>query len=218
VWHAVSYDQAGSVSKERLGNGLIQTYDYDLYSYILKSIQTVRERDMESVRRLEYTFDLKKNMKIKRVLGLRQSLLTQEAYTYDEMDRIVSSESFLFNENNSVVSQEFRKYVYDNIGNIRSDNDLVYAYDVLKPQQAIKIGNEAIEYDLMGNVVKTRYYEIKWNALNKADWIKTNESWTQFVYDSNKQKIFSVKSKPNRDYTESCFYLDNVILPFLLLI
>jgi hypothetical protein len=142
--------------------------------------------------------------------------LTQEAYIYDEMDRIVSSESFLFDENNSVVSQEFHKYAYDHIGNIRSDNDHVYAYDVLnnKPQQAIKIGNEAIEYDLMGNVVKTRHYEIKWNALNKADWIRTNESWTQFVYDSNKQKIFSIKSKPNRDYMESCFYFDNVISPF----
>ena len=137
VWQAISYDEAGSITKERLGNGLIQTYDYDLYSYILKSIQTLREGELESLRKLEYAFDLKKNMKSKRVFSYGK-LMAHEAYTYDEMDRIASSESILFNEDNLAVSQELHNYAYDKIGNIRSDNDFIYAYDVInnKPQRA----------------------------------------------------------------------------------
>jgi len=192
VWKANDYDAIENILNEEYNNGMKTDYTYNSFSQITsilsKNFNTV-------VRKIEYTYDLKKNLLKKIDYDFRGTDFINK-YTYDSLDRLIAGSSWTRSKNVENMLQYY-SWSYDSIGNLLYSNDnkeKFYQYNNAdKPQQLVKIGDENINYDSFGNIIQTNAYQIDWTSFSKPKNINVNQKKSniniQFDYGPNRERI-----------------------------
>lgn len=192
-WHVNTMDANGRVTKETLGNGATNEYQYT---------KGGRVRDINStgaglnIQRFTYTYDKVAN------LASRDDGTVKETLAYDAIDRLVGVTA----TGNATFN---RSYSYDAFGNfkIKSDVDADEWVYGLKPgvlstyagphavTQLKKAGVVVDEYryDANGNQTSGGGRTIDYTSFNMPKRIATATSVVEFAYDGAHERITQVK-------------------------
>ncbi len=144
----VEYNVTGQPTLVQYGNGVSTTYSYDPRSLRLKRIYTINAQSIV-LQDLSYTYDA-----LGQVLSISDNANTaSQSFAYDEQNRLTQAQG----------SYGTKKYVYDNIGNLKSKDGLDYTYGELNgridgsqagPHAVTSLSDgSAFTYDLNGNMV-----------------------------------------------------------------
>lgn len=220
IWQANAFSSDGKILDETYGNGVNQTYGYDS-TLVLRKIESYKNADF--IRKLEYDYDYKRNLaERKYYLNKTNTILTlSDTFKYDTLFRLISMASYQYKTNKLRTQLKSYSYSYDSIGNMiqTREDDLVqnsksinlYSYDSNKPQQIRRVGDDRFKYDSIGQVTKTKFYEIDWFSFRKAKMIRTNISTIEYQYGYENNRVFRLSKKnitKNSDY-EITFYVDS---------
>lgn len=113
-----------------------------------------------------------------------------DSFTYDNLARLTQV-STSYDAATSVNST----FVYDPIGNILKENDVLYRYSQDGPQNAhaaTSIGGSHITYDEQGNRIQVGDNAYAWNALNQMVSATTTNGMEFYTYDENGERIKKV--------------------------
>ena len=202
-WRALDYDSFGTLRREIYANGLVNEYTLADNSQIQR-VTTAAQYSSSYLRRIDYEFDKRQNL-AQRDTYDETGQVTIEKFSYDVLNRLTFASTYkqLQKQQQPQLTESF-SWVYDGMGNIQSyqeasGQDLLYNYDENKRQQAVQIGKELVEYDVLGNVINSCSYDIEWYSFSKPSVIKTptvNGSVISFSYGPDRELIAKKLSKP----------------------
>lgn len=192
-WHVNTMDANGRVTKETLGNGAINQYQYTKGGRV-RDINSVGAG--QTIQHFAYTYDKVAN------LASRDDGSVKETLQYDAIDRLVGVTA----TGNAAFN---RSYSYDAFGNFKTKSDVdadewVYG---LKPgvlstyagphavTQLKKAGVVVDEYryDANGNQTSGGGRSIDYTSFNMPKRIATATSVVDFAYDGAHERITQVK-------------------------
>ncbi len=166
VWKAETMNARGQLEKLSLGKGLVTQRAYDPLTGHLKSINTGRVDNPQSVQNLSYRFDPLGNL-----LERRQGTLA-ETFTYDSLNRLVKA---------NVSGGQTLTMSYDELGNITSKSDVGnYSYgNGAGPHAVTQAGTVSYTYDAVGNrVTASNGQQIQYSSFNKPSRIMQSNNRT----------------------------------------
>jgi hypothetical protein len=213
LWRADAYNGADILQQETFGNNITQLYTYDQTSFLLTDIRSVYRQTNALLRHWQYAYDLKRNLISRSYFDSANSALAlNETFTYDTLNRINSSYSLYYSGSNR--SLEANVWQYDSIGNIASLGNMIYYFDMNKPQQAIQIGDKSVSYDSLGNVVSTSAYSIEWNSFVRVKTLFKNRTVTKYEYGFEDLKIAELITRKGQSSNlanfQQTYYIDDV--------
>ena len=203
IWKANEYDALRSILREEYNNGMKTDYTYNSFNQITSIVSQISN---SLARKLEYAYDLKKNLVKKIDYDFRGKDIINK-YSYDTLDRLTGGSTFERVQNVEKMTQ-YSSWNYDSIGNLLYSNDnkeKFYEYSLDKPQQVVKVGDESINYDSNGNVIKTSAYQIDWTSFSKPMNISVNQTLMQFSYGPNRERVTKKSEKLTVHYVNN-FY------------
>ncbi|MEX2137833.1 MAG: DUF6531 domain-containing protein, partial [Pirellulales bacterium] len=177
------YDDAGRLSRKKLGNGVFTEYTYDNAGNILSLVN--RRVDGSILSRFDYTYDAS---------GNRVSMTTLDyafIYGYDPLGQLTSATR----TDLATGEIDVTTYVYDTAGNrlqvVENGNATTYATNDLN--QYTTVGNVLYRYDLDGNMISKVEHGIttsySYDVENRLIGVSTpTDTWT-YDYDAFGQRI-----------------------------
>lgn len=202
-----SFNSMGALSSLSLGNGvqMCNTYtttsaDGTVSPKLLKSAYLFNSTgcSLSGSNQIELykdEFTYKDNLTPSSILSTYKDIAgtthtKSDTFTYDNLARLTQV-STSYNGGSAVVDT----LVYDPIGNIISENDVLYRYskDGMQNAHAVtSIGGTNISYDSQGNRIQVGDNAYAWNALNQLV-IATSTNGTEiYTYDENGERIKKV--------------------------
>lgn len=191
LWQATEQDASLRMKRELLGNGLVQTHDYNpntgrLDSAIL-SAAGQQQRLQEG-----YEYDEIGNVRTRTQVWLGASF--REVFTYDALNRVETSQ---------VDGQVLQQYGYHDAGNLISKTGLgVYDYgpqglvngkNAPRPHAVKSIGGQPYFYDDRGNLLEGGGRKISWTSFDMPDLIEGMGTSSSFVYGDSHQRIVQTR-------------------------
>lgn len=201
-------DERGTLTDELYGNGIVTRKSYSPKDGLLKSIQSGRLSEANTIaqlngdiQNLEYTFDgignlYSRSTKRTNSFGVLQEDIT-ESFTYDLLNRVrgaVTNGSF--NRDN--------QFDYDKIGNLTyrtGKGDLLYEQTNGAGVHAITSSGginsssyKDYHYDPYGNMVQRGEESLTYDVFNKPIRISGPQGLTEFYYGPNHQRYKQVSA------------------------
>lgn len=203
-WKANVRDALNRVNYSILGNGANTWQTYNKVG--LASLISVADSNANIIYEAAYKFDTIGNLKEREVTRNSAATLTtpastKEQYSYDSLNRLISSTS------NGVTTLNNR---YDVLGNIRSKTGIgTYAYNTVdKPHAVSSIGSKAYNYDKNGNLTADASTQISWTPYNKPFLInKPGKNLMVFQYGPNRARYY----KYDADFAKGKYQTTNYI-------
>ena len=172
LWTLNADDAAGRTRVATLGNGLVTATGYNQYTALLSSIQTGPSNGAGGVNATlqsdNYDYDAVGNLLHRYWLPASGSSQMSETFTYDELDRLKTSQ---------VSGLDLKNFGYDALGNITSKANVgAYAYSCpsgSRPHLVCGItgtvaglANPSFSYDANGNTQNGLNRLYAWSAAN----------------------------------------------------
>jgi RHS repeat-associated protein len=136
-------DETNLVAKEKLPNGIVTEYTYD----ILPRITGVSHRKSDGILIAEYQFTYDGNNNCTSAKEKTPSELKNTTYSYDKLNRLIEA---------TCSDNSFERYTYDGAGNClikTTQNDTInYEYD--NYNRLMRAGDTYYYYDATGNLTK----------------------------------------------------------------
>jgi RHS repeat-associated protein len=185
LWAAQEVDQAGRLTSERFGNGVIAHTTYDPRRGHLTSLGTYGPLAQGGflLQGLRYAYDENGN-----VTERGQNTLTQqqtEVFGYDALDRLTVG----LRENGASLRYE---YAYDRLGNLTYQRGVgTYTYEAHRPQVLASAGGHPYGHDAVGNQVeRPGGVALDYNAFDLPTRITQNGlERASFAYDGLGQRV-----------------------------
>lgn len=184
LWEVTQQDAANRVLSATLGNGLVQTREYNGYTARQAHGQV---KAGQAPRLTEgYDYDAIGNV-LQRTHGWDNSSFS-ESFTYDKLNRL---------ETSTLAGQEMR-YEYDAAGNILKKAGVgtgFYRYpeqgaNAMRPHAVASIdGLGAFDYDANGNQTKTPWGSSNWTSFDMPQKLSKGDNWSTFLYGPEHQRL-----------------------------
>ncbi|EOX4412988.1 SpvB/TcaC N-terminal domain-containing protein [Vibrio alginolyticus] len=215
-WQRQSTDAFDHTLSEMLGNGLMNTYDYDADTGRMNAIATYQGNHVYSsdkiskpsrnqhIRYLRYQYDEHNNV----TQRFDDQLGITDIWTYDALDRVETNTMVLVDKarhgiNNPDLTGK-RSFEYDKLGNIRHKSDVgVYQYSEVGagPHAVTNANGLDYSYDAVGNMTsakakgsKSNERTIRWSPFNKPINIVREGKSVEFSYDANHDRYLKQSS------------------------
>ncbi|MEF1257046.1 FG-GAP-like repeat-containing protein, partial [Vibrio sp. M260112] len=206
-WQRRETDAYDHTLSETLGNGLVNTYNYDANTARPSFITTHKANVLfdphlsgskakgRNLRSIQYRYDSHNNVTYR----YDDQLGITDTWQYDALDRVSSNSVSLSNPAEyGVGSPDFAgtfNYQYDNLGNLifkTGIGDYVYSAQQAGPHAVTKANGLNYQYDANGNMLRARAdnsteneRELEWTEFNKPSKITRNGKTVEFYYDAN---------------------------------
>ena len=209
-WQRRDTDAYDHTLSETLGNGLVNTYQYDSNTgrpnyFVTDRANVLYSSDgvsaaQQEIRYIQYHYDNHNNVTER----YDQQLGITDRWSYDALDRVTQNTIILADKtqhgvDNPDLSTSF-SYAYDKLGNITNKSDIgdyTYAGSQAGPHAVTQAGNTHFEYDEVGNMV--RGYQtnsgdsdertITWSEFNKPTKLVKDGNTVTFDYDANHNRF-----------------------------
>ncbi|ELB2153464.1 HNH endonuclease [Vibrio parahaemolyticus] len=215
-WQRQSTDAFDHTLSEMLGNGLMNTYDYDADTGRMNAIATYQGNHVYSsdkvskpsrnqhIRYLRYQYDEHNNV----TQRFDDQLGITDIWTYDALDRVETNTMVLVDKarhglNNPDLTGK-RSFEYDKLGNIRRKSDVgVYQYSGVGagPHAVTNANGLDYSYDAVGNMTsakakgsKSNERTMRWSPFNKPIKIVREGKSVEFSYDANHDRYLKRSS------------------------
>ncbi|UTZ37250.1 hypothetical protein HB763_11415 [Vibrio campbellii] len=215
-WQRQSTDAFDHTLSEMLGNGLMNTYDYDADTGRMNAIATYQGNHVYSsdriskpsrnqhIRYLRYQYDEHNNV----TQRFDDQLGITDIWTYDALDRVETNNMVLVDKarhglNNPDLTGK-RSFEYDKLGNIRHKSDVgVYQYSGVGagPHAVTNANGLDYSYDAVGNMTsakakgsKSNERTMRWSPFNKPLKIVREGKSVEFSYDANHDRYLKRSS------------------------
>ncbi|HHF3125733.1 TPA: SpvB/TcaC N-terminal domain-containing protein [Vibrio alginolyticus] len=216
-WQRQSTDAFDHTLSEMLGNGLMNTYDYDADTGRMNAIATYQGNQIynsgtvskppsrsQHIRYLRYQYDEHNNV----TQRFDDQLGITDIWTYDALDRVEANTIVLVDKarhgtNNTDLTGE-RSFEYDKLGNIRYKSDVgAYQYSGISagPHAVTNANGLDYSYDAVGNMTsakakgsKSNERTMRWSPFNKPIKIVRDGKSVQFSYDANHDRYLKRSS------------------------
>lgn len=215
-WQRQSTDAFDHTLSEMLGNGLMNTYDYDADTGRMNAIATYQGNHVYSsdkiskpsrnqhIRYLRYQYDEHNNV----TQRFDDQLGITDIWTYDALDRVETNTMVLVDKarhglNNPDLTGK-RSFEYDKLGNIRHKSDVgVYQYSGVGagPHAVTNANGLDYSYDAVGNMTsakakgsKSNERTMRWSPFNKPIKIVREGKSVEFSYDANHDRYLKRSS------------------------
>lgn len=189
-WRADAAGPDGQITMETLGNGLVTTRVFDIYSGRLQNLNT-GFLSMSEVQDLDYSFDALGNLRSRQ--DQRQNIT--EEFGYDNYNRLTDA---------TVVGYGTRSYQYDTLGNIEAKSGVTdYQYGSANsagvstdagPHAVTFADGNAYQYDDNGNMVSGAGRTLQWSSYNKPVEITRGDTTLTFDYAPSRARYKQVKT------------------------
>lgn len=183
-WEAVSRDEDGHVTKERLGNQLATARTYNPSSGRIDTILTGSESAgviQPGIQNDSYLFDALGNLSMRNQYVSGSSFA--ESFEYDDLNRVTKT----FNQ-----AGQAKLFDYDAIGNIANRSDIgAYSYQGCNGVHRVCSisGRGSFTYDLRGNLLTGEGRTYTWTSFNMPASIARDSSNTEaFLYGDDFQR------------------------------
>ena len=185
LWNASKLDAAGRVTQALLGNGLMQTRSYNIYSGRLESAQLIMGGNVPRLQE-GYQYDVVGNVMQRTHYWDMDGF--QESFDYDELNRLKKSQIA------GLAEQSFR---YDSAGNLQSKTgtgtgDYVYptqGVNTVRPHAVQSIpGVGSFSYDNNGNLISGAGRTLTWKSFDMPDTIVKGTQSASFTYGPEHQR------------------------------
>ncbi|WP_422441408.1 RHS repeat-associated core domain-containing protein [Vibrio harveyi] len=223
-WQRQATDAFDHTLNEMLGNGLMNTYEYDAYTGRVNTISTYQGNQVYSsdtlsaisrnqhIRYLSYQYDKHNNVTER----FDEQLGITDVWTYDALDRVESNTVVLVDKarhgvNNPDLTGK-RTFRYDPLGNIRYKSDVGdYQYSGVGsgPHAVTSANGLDYRYDAAGNMISAKAKgntsnkrTISWSPFNKPTRIVRDGKSVEFSYDANHERYL----KRSSDGTETFYF------------
>lgn len=192
-----AFSAHGKASELLLGNGVYVTHTYDDTTNRLTDIMAGLNGELQH---LSFRYDA-----IGQIIGRKNeaegSSNTQEAFCYDELNRLVAEVEGQFPDasefNNCPTENDFE---YDAHGNLISKQDaletLTYDTTVAGPHATT---SNSFTYDAMGNMVSDISRNFTYSSFNKVSRIDRESDFVEFQYGINKRRYKRTQTVGNVD-------------------
>ncbi len=180
-----------------LGNGLVQTWQYDSVTARLNRIQVGTSSSPASLFDRGYTYDTAGN--VKQITKYTSGSPTEtQTFTYDHRDRLT---------NWAIPSVVNETYGYNTLGNLTTKAGVAYSYGPRAlgsggggPHAVITAGGQGFTYDANGNMLTggnlggggTR--SLSWNADNQPTVVTSGGVSESYAYDADGERIKRVRN------------------------
>lgn len=222
VWKADAMDALDRLLMQTYGNGVKTKWVYRAddarLQYILAGKADPNGDPDATVQNDTYLFDAVGNLDYRAQWNSSGGLL-QESFTYDNLNRITSSQ---------VLGQPIRSYAYDDIGNLRSKDGLgtlnypMSGAGSVRPHALSSVTgtvagqtDPSFQYDANGNLKVGLGRTVEWTGTNMPRLVSkasgmgpgtatTAQAYDQFVYGPEQQRIkqtATISSGPNAGVT-----------------
>lgn len=201
-WQALSRDEAGNVTREKAGNGLVTDRKYKSDSGRIDTIQTGTLSGnllTASVQNDAYSFDAIGNLAMRSQYFGSTSI--NESFDYDNLNRMTSS---------TLLGGAAKTVAYDEIGNITYRSDVgAYSYGCGGPHRLCGVGfsGSGNSHDDNGNVRALSGYDITWTSYNYPRKITKGTNAESFLYTPERERIRKISSVDGQD-TATTVYLN----------
>jgi RHS repeat-associated protein len=184
-WAADSYALDGRVNGEYYGNGLSTDRVYNQRTGRLEMVHSGIGADSRA-QYLRYTYDVLGNVLSRADEALKRS----ETFTYDGLNRLTAHSA----QNIQTQATTTVTVAYDSLGNIRSKSDVGnYTYGGPRPHAVTftdggPTPSSAYDYDSNGNMETGGGRTYSWTLDNKPWRIEQGTIWSEFTFDSSRQR------------------------------
>ena len=215
-WQILSQNARGDVTQRRFANGMID--NQAAYDDATGMISQIRSKMMLSsgwdIQDETYVYDANGTMLQRTQTNTGQNLDIEEAFGYDNLDRLISASV----DNLSSPGMSFDQTVqYDVAGNITSRNDVgTYSYqetcqhqgETYTPgpyavTQVSGVRNEQYCYDAGGNMLTGGNKAITYTSFNKPVSISTPDAQVDFVYGPSREILRKVSSASSKTISKT---------------
>ena len=179
------YDRKGNVKVWKMPGGKVEQRQYSSRGWLVSQIIT-KGNDKEVILKREYKYNL-----VGKLIEIRDSRRGTKRYQYDEMDRLIRSES-----NND----EINFYTYNDLGDLSSD-DIVYedGHRIKKKRDIL------LKYDARGFITKrkvvNRIDEFSYNFSGLLSQVNlNNQTEIKYEYDGLSRLIRKEKGQDKTDF------------------
>ncbi|GAP16064.1 protein containg RHS repeat-associated core domain [Longilinea arvoryzae] len=180
----IQYDESGRVVRRELGNGVAQSYTFNLWTIQGGRLSNLTTTGAQTYQNLSYTYDDNGNIK-----SITDAVANETLnFTYDSLNRLDTA--------GGPYSED---PAYDAVtGNIASRNSIIYSYDPdhVHAVAATTNGN-SYTYDNNGNMftrsVSGESYGLTYDKENRLTNITGNGSNARYVYDGDGNRVIAVE-------------------------
>lgn len=203
-WQADTFNAAGRIDSELLGNGLVNDRLYSAATGRLLSAAVDAGRvtgPPYALQQMVYTYDQVGNV----LTRADQAVGRGEAFAYDGLDRLLSHS--VVTGSGGVVT-----VAYDQKGNITSKSDVgTYDYDPVKKHALVSVlapGSStpvSYSYDANGNMLSGGGRTLTWTSFNQAATITKGAFASAFSFDAAHQRVKHVSHLETTVYVGGVF-------------
>jgi RHS repeat-associated protein len=194
-WRCLERDQSGRVTKELLGNGVVNSLHYDDDTGAQTGIVS-ENKDHRRIYNLSLKYDELGNLITRDTADLDR----HEEFTYDQINRVKEWK---------VNGSRKASYDYDAVGRIVFKSDVgtfhydsaahthaVTSIDPAAPWRGVKV---TYDYDANGNMINNSKSALVYNSENKVEQIiSSNELWSKFKYGPDGFRYYEVNQTPGQ--------------------
>lgn len=183
-WTLKEVDDAGRIRKERFGNEVETTREYDTEKQTLKGISTAR--DSTNIQKLGYDWDSRLNLKSRSdALQLQNKT---ERFRYDELDQVTCA---YFGPAENAAAPCVTSYSYMLNGNLWEKSDVgTYTYDPKHPHAVKHVPGETFGYDAVGNqTARPGGISVTYTPFDLPKTITKGGKTTSLGYDGDQKRI-----------------------------
>lgn len=186
LWELNEQDAARRSVRATLGNGLVETDNYNKYSGRLVDSLT----KAGNLYRLQegYSYDKIGNVNIRsQHWGLTDGFI--ELFEYDDLNRLTLSQ----------IGFVEKRFTYDDVGNLISKTGVGSGDYIYPAQGATARWPHAVSsitgvpgtfsYDDNGNLLGSPWHTVRWNNFDMPQKITKGDKWSSFIYGPEHQRI-----------------------------
>lgn len=223
-WQASVVDEAGRVTEEQLGNGLVTQRFYQRETGYLYQQLTGTSAGGSQIQDLQFAFDPAANLRIRkdRSPGVNGGAGLREQYQYDALYRLTQTAQY--NDSTNAAMAATQNYSYDEFGNLLAKgtaySNFTYAATragctntLNRPHAVYQVAAGATRqycYDANGNLTSAsnaRYSGLTWWVSNLVKRVSISGSnYTEFTYGPDRARYQQYRYRAAGD-TETTLYV-----------
>ena len=195
------YDEAGRIVNRTMGNDVVQTYDYNLWTTQGGRLDTFTSgASIDPLLSIEYGYDTLGN--ITGLIYNSDNLTESRVYSYDELNRL--STVTIGGTPSEAISYNAAS------GNIQSKDGVIYGYDLSHPHAVKELDSvEKYTYDANGSMTSRNVdgttYAMNYDPENRLTSISGGTLTARYVFDGDGRRVLSVVGDTRTLYVNEYF-------------